>query len=155
VEPTPTMYEFAGGPSVFERLAEAQYRRCLEDPILCRVFGTVAHPEHAPRLAAWLAEVFGGPKTYSERYGGHDGMVEQHLNGAFSEEQRLRFVEVMMEAADEVGLPGEPRFRQRFRAYVEWGARIAQRFSQPGFVPPHGGDVPRWDWGKEGPPPSR
>src|SRR4030081_2262933 len=73
--PSPTMYKFAGGQSAFDRLAEAQYRRCLEDPILSQVFGTVADPEHAPRLAAWLAEVFGGPKTYSEGYGGHEGMI--------------------------------------------------------------------------------
>src|SRR5260221_13492454 len=99
------MYEFAGGQSAFERLAEAQYRRCLDDPILSQVFGTVADPDHAPRLAAWLAEVFGGPKTYSEGYGGHDGMIAYHLNGAFTEEQRIRFVEVMMEAADEGGCP--------------------------------------------------
>jgi hemoglobin len=106
----------------------------------------VARPEHAARLAAWLGEVFGGPKTYSERYGGHAALVEHHRSRAISEKQRARFVEAMMEAADEAALPADPAFRERFRAYLEWGTRIAVHYSAPGAAPPPPEDVPSWGW---------
>jgi truncated hemoglobin YjbI len=32
-------------------------------------------PDHPERVAAWLSEVFGGPKFYSERYGGYSRMI--------------------------------------------------------------------------------
>lgn len=127
-----TIYEHAGGMPAFQRLAEAHYRRCLEDPILSRVFGTEPIPEHAPHLAAWLAEVFGGPRTYSEELGGHGAMVRHHLGRALTEEQRDSFVELMLAAADEAGLPSDERFRQRFHDYLVWGSRLALYFSQPG-----------------------
>ncbi|HEX4215151.1 MAG TPA: group II truncated hemoglobin [Candidatus Dormibacteraeota bacterium] len=144
-----TIYEHAGGLPAFQRLAQAQYRRCLEDPILSPIFGTEPRPEHAPRLAAWLAEVFGGPRTYTEEFGGHEGMVGHHLGLAVNEEQRRRFVELMLAAADEAGLPDDERFRRRFQDYVEWGARLAVAFSRPGAKAPAGGAVPDWDWKDE------
>ncbi len=122
------------------------YRRCLTDPLLTPQFGTTARPEHAARLAAWLAEVFGGPKTYSEKYGGHAAMVGHHRGRAISEEQRARFVKAMMEAADEAALPPDPAFRERFRAYLEWGTHIAVHYSAPGAAPPPPENVPSWDW---------
>jgi hemoglobin len=146
-------YEYAGGAAAFERLAEAHYRRCLTDPVLTQQFGTVAKPEHAARLAAWLGEVFGGPKTYSENFGGHAAMVGHHRGRAISEEQRARFVEAMMEAADEAALPTDSAFRERFRAYLEWGTRIAVHYSSPGAAPPPPEDVPSWGWRPA--PPSR
>lgn len=143
-----TLYEYAGGMPAFERLAEAHYRRSLADPVLSAQFGTTPQPDHAAHLAAWLAEVFGGPKTYSESFGGHDGMVGHHMGRAIDETQRARFVEVMMQAADEAGLPDDEAFRARFRAYVEWGTKLAVMFSRPGAKAPHGGKVPEWDWDK-------
>jgi hypothetical protein len=40
-----------------------------EDPLLSSVFANIK-PDHPERVATWFAEVFGGPKTYTERYGG-------------------------------------------------------------------------------------
>jgi truncated hemoglobin YjbI len=58
-----------------------------EDPLLAPLFANMSldHPE---RVAAWLAEVFGGPKLHSERYGGYERMVSRHLGKALSEQQR-------------------------------------------------------------------
>lgn len=140
------MYEFAGGMDAFRRLAEAQYRRCRQDPVLTPVFGTEEQPGHAERLGAWFAEVFGGPKTYSERHGGHDAMVGHHMGRAIDEAQRARFVDVTIAAADEVGLPTDDAFRNQLRAYLEWGTKLAVHFSQPGAKAPHGAPVPSWGW---------
>jgi hemoglobin len=148
-----TIYEFAGGREAWLRLAHEQYHRCLRDPILSEQFGA-GHAGHVEHLAAWLAEVFGGPPEYTERFGGFPSMLDHHVGRAITDEQRARFVEVTMEAADAAGLPDEPRFRERLRGYIEWGAGIAQRNSQPGFEADRGATVPSWGWGSSGPPPS-
>jgi hemoglobin len=98
-----------------------------------------------------LGEVFGGPKAYSENYGGHIAMVSHHLGRNITEEQRQRFVEAMLESADEVGLPNDTEFREQFRKYFDWGSRTAKFYSSPGDKKlPEGEPPPRWGWkGKE------
>jgi hemoglobin len=147
---TPTLYEWAGGDEALERLTDAFYARVREDPLLEPLFGHMdpAHPRH---VATWLAEVFGGPKRYSENHGGYRHMVGQHKGLAITEEQRFRWVQLILGAADEAGLPADPEFRSAFAAYVEWGTRIALANSQPGATPPADAPMPRWGWG-EAPP---
>src|SRR5262249_351646 len=128
----PTIFEHMGGAEALHRLADAQYRRCLTDPILVQVFGTQGRPGHVEHLAAWLGEVFGGPDAYKPELGGHGALLRHHANLAINEAQRQRFVEAFLEAADEVGLPGDELFRRRFREYIEWGSHIAMAVSQPG-----------------------
>jgi hemoglobin len=150
----PTIYEYLGGQETLQRLAEAQYRRCLTDPVLTEVFGTEGRPGHVEHLAAWLGEVFGGPSAYTEQLGGHGALLRHHGNLGITEPQRQRFVEVFLEAADEVGLPRTPEFRRRFTEYLEWGSAIARSVSQPGADLSTDQPVPRWDWGPAGPPPA-
>jgi Bacterial-like globin len=103
-------------------------------------------PDHPERVAAWLGEVFGGPKAYSERYGGYERMVSQHLGKAIREEQRARWVELLCKSADDAKLPADPEWRGAFVAYLEWGSRIGLENSQPGAHPPPHMPVPRWWW---------
>jgi hemoglobin len=149
-EGTPTLYEWAGGAEAFERLTEAFYARVREDPILAPLFASMPsdHPRH---VAAWLAEVFGGPTAYTDELGGYPRMVSKHLGLAITEEQRFRWVQLIAQAADEAGLPDDPEFRSAFLAYVEWGTRLAKGNSEPGADPPRKAPVPRWGWG-EAPP---
>lgn len=146
----PTVYEWAGGALAFERLTTVFYRHVLEDPILYPVFKSMP-PDHPKKVALWLGEVFGGPKTYTNERGGYPHMVSMHLNRALTEEQRVRWVQLIASAADEAGLPSDPEFRSAFIAYIEWGTRIALSNSQPGVTPPSEAPVPRWGWG-EAPP---
>ena len=55
-------------------------------------------------------------------------------------------MEVFVEAADEVGLPSDERFRRRLREYTEWGSRIAVAISQPGADVTTHEPVPHWGW---------
>jgi Bacterial-like globin len=91
-------------------------------------------------------EVFGGPDSYTRELGKHAALLRHHANLAITEAQRQRFVEVFLEAADEVGLPSVERFRRRFREYIEWGSRIALAISQPGADITTHEPVPRWTW---------
>lgn len=142
----PSLYAWAGGADSFARLTEVFYGKVLKDELLAPLFGGLA-PEHARHVAQWLAEVFGGPATYSEQRGGHGHMVAKHLGKGISEAQRRRWVNLVHDAADEAGLPTDAEFRSAFSAYIEWGTRLAVLFSTPGAALPAEQPVPHWTWG--------
>jgi hemoglobin len=146
----PTLYEWAGGSEAFERLTTAFYGKVLQDDLLEPIFRGM-DPEHPRHVAAWLAEVFGGPPRYTEELGGYPHMLGKHRGLAITEPQRRRWVNLICDAADDADLPRDPEFRSAFLAYVEWGTRLALHNSQPGAQPPPGAPVPRWGWG-EAPP---
>ena len=146
----PTVYAWAGGRAAFDRLTEEFYRRVRDDDVLAALFADMPaeHPQH---VSTWLAEVFGGPADYTAHHGGYPHMLAKHLGLAITERQRARWVHLICEAADAVGLPDDPEFRSAFVAYVEWGTRLAVSNSQPGASPSPAAPVPRWGWG-EAPP---
>jgi truncated hemoglobin YjbI len=142
----PTLYEWAGGTEMFIKLCDAFYRLVRADELLAPLFADM-DSQHARYVALWLAEVFGGPTAYTDHRGGYRHMVGRHVNKAISEAQRRRWVNLMMDAADEVGLPGDPEFRAAFASYLEWGTRLAVDNSRPGADPVRDAPVPRWGWG--------
>ncbi|MEV0073703.1 antibiotic biosynthesis monooxygenase [Amycolatopsis sp. NPDC050768] len=141
----PTLYDWAGGGPALRRLTEVFYRHVPEDPLLEPVFrGMDAH--HAEHVAVWLGEVLGGPADYTAHHGGHPHMIGRHLGRGITEEQRRRWVSLLLDAADETGLPADPEFRAAFAGYLEWGSRLAVLFSAPGAEPATDEPVPHWDW---------
>ena len=146
----PSLYKWAGGPFAFEKLTAIFYRHVLEEPLLKPLFENMP-PEHSKRVAMWIAEIFGGPKSYSEQFGkdtAHPRMMSRHLGLNISEQQRFRWVETMLRSADEAGFPTDPEFRSAFVAYMEWGTRIALIMSQPGMEVPEKSPMPKWGWGE-------
>jgi hemoglobin len=146
----PTLYDWAGGAPALERLTDVFYRHVHADPLLAPVFAHVGddHPHH---VAVWLGEVFGGAPEYTEKHGGYPAMLRHHLGLGITPEQRTRWVQLIVAAADDAELPDDPEFRSAFVAYVEWGSRIGMANSGPGAQPPPEAPVPRWGWG-EAPP---
>lgn len=142
----PTLYEWAGGTDALVRLCDAFYRLVLADDLLAPLFARM-DPDHARHVAIWLGEVFGGPATYTAEHGGYPHMLSRHVGKAITEPQRRRWVNLMMDAADEVGLPADPEFRAAFAGYLEWGTRLAVLNSQPDADPVRQAPVPRWGWG--------
>ncbi|WP_199565644.1 CDGSH iron-sulfur domain-containing protein [Spongiactinospora rosea] len=142
----PTLFEWAGGLPALTRMTRLFYGKYVpEDPLIGPLFAAM-HPDHPNRVAKWLGEVFGGPKAYSQEYGGYDRMIAQHLGKRLSEPQRARWVALMCQAAQQAGLPADAEFRAAFVAYLEWGSRIALENSQSGARPPEKMPVPRWWW---------
>jgi truncated hemoglobin YjbI/quinol monooxygenase YgiN len=142
----PTLYDWAGGADAFERLTEAFYRHVLEDDVIGPLFADMDH-DHPRYVAMWLGEVFGGPARYTEERGGYHHMLTQHLGKGISEPQRRRWMNLLLDAADETGLPDDPEFRAAFAGYIEWGTRLALANSQPDAHPPQKAPVPHWGWG--------
>jgi len=127
------------------------YKRVPDDPLLAPIFAHM-DPEHARHVSAFIAEVFGGPARYSEEHGGHPHMIRKHLLRHLTEEQRRRWLNLLLDCADEVGLPSDPEFRSAFVAYLEWGTRLAVINSQDGAEADENAPMPKWGWGVPGGP---
>jgi hemoglobin len=148
---TPSLYEWAGGGDALRRLIDAFYNRVERDELVSPFFPGGVHETHRDHVAAWWAEVFGGPARYSDELGGYEHMVARHRDLGITPEARHRFVSLMSLAADDAGLPADPEFRSALLAYAEWGSRLALQNSQPGADVAGQAPVPRWGWG-EAPP---
>ncbi|CAL9518551.1 hypothetical protein SUDANB15_03775 [Streptomyces sp. enrichment culture] len=147
---TPTIHAWMGGDAALDRLTEVFYGHVRKDPVLAPVFAGM-DDEHPRHVAMWLAEVFGGPRAYTAERGGHPHMATRHLGRRITEEQRRRWVDLLQDTADEVGLPADPEFRAVFLYYVEWGTRMAVLYSGEDAPPVDAADVPRWTWGQTPP----
>jgi CDGSH-type Zn-finger protein/truncated hemoglobin YjbI/ferredoxin len=155
VEREPTLFEWAGGLPVLTRMTHIFYDKYIPQEPLLRPLFVGMSPDHPERVAGWLGEVFGGPKSYSEPYGGYSRMLSQHVGKHISEEQRERWVSLLCQAADEAGVPQDPEFRSAFMSYIEWGSRLAVENSASNSHPPQHMPMPHWNWGTAGPPGSR
>lgn len=149
--PTPTLFEWAGGMPAIERLTERFYARVRTHEILAPIF---AHMDalHPHFVAQFISEVLGGPADYSAERGGRPHMIRQHLERHLTEEQRHAWLNLPLNTADEVGLPSDPEFRSALIAYLEWGSRLAVINSQPGVAAQEHAPMPRWGWGIPGGP---
>jgi CDGSH-type Zn-finger protein/truncated hemoglobin YjbI len=153
---TPTIFEWAGGLPALTRMTRLFYEKHVpQDPLLAPLFAEMS-ADHPERVAKWLGEVFCGPKCYSKEYGGYTRMLSQHVGKCLTEEQRARWVALLLQSAREAGLPNDPEFRSAFSSYIEWGSRLAVENSQTQARPPEHMPMPHWDWNTaSGPPGSR
>jgi hemoglobin len=142
----PSIYEFAGGAAAFLALAAAHHERCLQDPELNHPFSQGLNPQHIENLAAYWAEVFGGPTRYSESHGGHSAMLGIHAGHGTGDDYGARFVACFMQAADDASLPEDPDFRSALRSYMEWAVGEVLSYSPQGSNVPADKPVPRWSW---------
>ncbi|MFE1233869.1 group II truncated hemoglobin [Streptomyces sp. NPDC058745] len=145
-QPEKSLYEAVGGADALRRLSDTFYEAVLADPVLAPVFADFT-PTHVQHVAVWLAEVFSGPADFTARLGGHQALLRAHLGLAITEEQRLRWMELMT-AAVEKELPDDALLRRRVVEYFDWGTRIAKDVSAsaPGTDLGEPGPTPRWGW---------
>lgn len=144
-----TLFEHAGGERAIHRFVEIFYASVLADAVLQPIFGK-GKPEHVDHLTAFEAETFGGPDRFTRELGGFDHIIAVHRNLMITEEQRQRFVDLYMSAADKAGLPSDRPFRQALREHVEFGTQVAKQNSHAktdAELHPLR-EVPKWDWPK-------
>jgi hemoglobin len=149
--PIPSLYEWLGGIEALNKLTARFYERVKDNAVLASVFAHMDgdHPLH---VAAFLAEVLGGPPDYSRRHGGHPHMIGQHLNRHLTQRQRREWMALLLDTADELNMPDDPEFRSALVGYLEWGSRLAVINSQPGASVDEHAPMPRWGWGEVGGP---
>jgi hemoglobin len=143
----PTLYEWLGGIDALNRLTTRFYEHVRGDSLLAPVFSHMG-PNHPAHVAAFLAEVLGGPASYSRQHGGHPHMIQQHVDRHLTQEQRRRWVSLLLETADELRMPDDPEFRSALVGYLEWGSRLAVINSQPGATVDASAVMPKWGWGE-------
>ena len=143
----PTLYEFAGGEAAFLALATAHHERCLADPELNHPFSHPdQHPQHVERLAAYWAEVLGGPPRFSESCNDQSALLQMHAGNGDMGDLGERFLRCFGEAMDDAGLPADPDFRAALHAYMTWAVADVLRYSPVGTVVAAGAAMPRWGW---------
>src|SRR4051812_21696681 len=149
--PVPTLYAWLGGIDVLNRLTTRFYERVRDNELLAPIFAHM-NSEHPQHVAAFLAEVLGGPADYSASHGGHPHMIRQHLNRHLTQAQRREWVALLLDTADQLKLPDDPEFRSALVGYLEWGSRLAVINSQPGAAADPDAPMPKWGWGEVGGP---
>jgi len=143
----PTLYEYAGGEQAFLRLAEAHHARCVADPELNHPFShDDLNPEHVSRLAAYWAEVMGGPPRFSQECADQSALLRLHSGNGDITDLGRRFVDCFVAAADDAGLPDDAEFRAALRAYMEWAVTDVLVYSPTDAVVPGGVPMPHWTW---------
>jgi hemoglobin len=149
----PTLYEWAGGNDAFEKLTEAFYDKVLKDDLLAPVFKNMSG-DHSKHVAHFIGEVFGGPELYTKNdQGSHANMVAHHVGKMLDEPKRKRWMQLLLETADEIGLADDPEFRSALVGYLEWGSRLAVINSTTNTNPINESEpMPKWDWGATGGP---
>jgi hemoglobin len=143
----PSLYEWIGGLPTLNRLTERFYERVRDDATLAPIFRDM-NAEHPKHVAAFLAEVLGGPTDYSTSRGGHPHMVQRHLNRHLTQAQRRAWVALLLDTADELTIPDDPEFRSALVGYLEWGSRLAVINSQAGAGINPDSRMPKWGWGE-------
>ncbi len=101
-----TVYALVGGAETFDRLVAAFYAGVAEDPVLRPLYPEADLEPAADRLRMFLAQYFGGPRTYSEQRG-HPRLRMRHAPFAIGAAERDAWLRRMRHAMDTVALPPE------------------------------------------------
>jgi hemoglobin len=142
-----TLYEHAGGDPAFLALARAHHARCLADPVLNHPFShDDQHPQHVERLAAYWAEVLGGPRAFSETCGDESHVLALHCGNGDMGDLPDRFYDCFVAALDDAGLPHDADFRAAMHAYMRWAVDNVMGYAAVDAVVPDGLPMPRWGW---------
>jgi hemoglobin len=119
----------------------------MADPELNHPFSQPdGDPHHVERLAAYWAEVLGGPPVFSESYSNQSGMQQMHSGNGDMTDLGRRFVECFVLAADDAGLPADAEFRAALRSYMTWAVDDVLAYSAAGSVVPARLPMPHWSW---------
>lgn len=101
-----TVYEFVGGEATFRRLVDAFYRGVETDPILRPMYPDEDMTGAKDRLALFLMQYWGGPRTY-EAQRGHPRLRMRHFPFVVDAAARDAWLKHMNAAVEEID-PPEP-----------------------------------------------
>ncbi len=76
-------------------------------------------------------------------------MIIAHQQYDIPEPARIRWIQLMSQAADIEKIPDDPEFRSAVMAYFEWGTRMQQVFLVNPV--PDESPMPIWGWGERKP----
>lgn len=100
--PGQTLYDAVGGETFFVELVHRFYDRVWDDEVLRPMYPQDDREGAEWRLAAFLAQFFGGPTDYSQQRG-HPRLRMRHVAFQIDLDARDRWVRHMLAALDEMG----------------------------------------------------
>ncbi len=149
--PASTIFDAVGGSEGVLRLAGAWHERVLADEVVAHAFSHGFHPQHTQRLAAYWGEAWGGPSTYSQRYGDESSVVRMHSGNGAHEEMDRRAIDCFDRAMDDAGLV-DPLLRGVLHDYFAWATTTTMSaYPERADAVPAELRIPRWSW--DGPEP--
>ena len=141
-----SIYEAAGGDAGLLQLAEAWHTRVMADEVVGHAFSHGFDPRHTERLAAYWAEAFGGPGTFSDSFGDEASVVRIHSGNGEHDEMDQRAI-ACFEALIDVDLPQDSRLWQVLHDYFAWATTTSMsRYRRSADDVPDGLSIPKWSW---------
>ena len=104
--PRASLYDRAGGMPFFERLVSRFYEGVAEDEVLRPLYPEADLAPAARRLTLFLAQYWGGPRTYDEERG-HARLRMRHFPFTIGAAERDRWLVHMRAAVAELAPPPE------------------------------------------------
>lgn len=99
-----TFYDAVGGEETFRRLVSRFYAGVAHDPLLRPLYPEQDLAGAEERLRMFLAQYWGGPRTYSEQRG-HPRLRMRHVSFQVGPAERDAWLRHMRDAVDELALP--------------------------------------------------
>ena len=117
--PTTTLFDLAGGMPFFERLVGRFYAAVAADPLLRPLYPEADLAGATRRLTLFLAQYWGGPRTYDEERG-HPRLRMRHVPFSIGPAERDRWLVHMRAAVAELAPPAE--VADAFERYFDMAA---------------------------------
>ncbi len=129
-----SLYDAMGGADAVLVVAHAWHERVLADPVVSHAFEHGFREDHTERLAAYWAEVLGGPAAYSQTMGEESHVVRLHTGNGPHDEMDRRAVDCFAAALVDAGVPDglQPVLVDWFR---EANTYVNHHYASPDEVP--------------------
>jgi hemoglobin len=129
-----TLYDAIGGGEAVLAVAHAWHERVLADPVVSHAFSHGFRDDHTERLAAYWAEVLGGPATYSQTMGDESLVVRMHTGNGPHDEMDRRAVDCFAAALRDVGV-AEAHHETLVGWFRDANQYVNHQFVSPDSVP--------------------
>ena len=132
-----SLYAAAGGFDALLALCHRWHELCLADPVAEHPFSHDGlHPQHTERLAAYLAEAFGGPPLYTAGYGDESHVQRLHAGNGIHRELDTVCFELWDRALADVAIPPAPA--AAISAYFRHAATAMEAYAHGADLVPGG-----------------
>ena len=137
-----TLYERVGGADVVHALAAAWHRRVLADPVVEHAFSHGFKDDHVARLAAYWAQSWGGPDTFTATMGDEATVVALHSHEGVHADMDEHAERCFVEATHDVEVPDA--VRHELLDYWRWATKNMNAYPHEADVVPS--SIPFAEW---------
>ena len=112
-----TIYRILEGDDFFKNLVEIFYNKVSKDDVLRTMFPD-SFVDAKENLYLFLRKIFGGPDEYTPKRG-HPMMRRRHLPFPIGLQERNRWIKLMLESLEELGITANHPVRAPMEDYFQ------------------------------------